>query len=264
MESLDYLYLRQRDIDNIISHKCSDDVIIFLSGKSSCNTPLKILQSNDTIAVNGSAIYLIDNNISPFIYLVTDKKFYLAKPDDFWRSVEKSRFSIVSLDVYKHANKDGQHKLREKCLILKDVYTRQFGGPVEVIKYLFNTDKYSDVKIYIPLYWRHRKVGFSLNIVKGYCPCHTVAYGAMQISYTLKYKRIICSGLDMNESTGRFYENTLTQSNVLPCRLDYDFQKVMSYFIFMKNNIDIKVYNLSTNTRVPYNVIPLISPSELG
>lgn len=265
MESIDCLYLKQSDVENIKRNKSSSDVIIFLSGKSSQNTPLEILRKYDTIAVNGSAIYLIDNGVIPFIYLVTDKKFYQAKPDDFWKSVNNSKFCIISFDLYNKAKPDDQENLRKRCLILKDVYTNQFGGPVEIIKYIFKSDKSPDVKVHIPLFWRHRKVGFSCDLVKGYCPCHTVAFGAMQIAYNLKYERIICSGLDMNESTGRFYETPDSkEKNALPCRLDYDFKKVMAYFIFMKKNIDIKVYNMSNHTRVPYAVIPFISPSELG
>lgn len=265
MESVDFLYLKQGDVENIIKNKSSSDVIIFLSGKSSHDTPLDILRNNDTIAVNGSATYLINNDIVPFIYLVTDKKFYQAKPEDFWNSIDKSKYSIISFDLYNKAKSEDKDVLRRKCLILKDVYTNQFGGPLEIVKYLFKSEKSPDVKIHIPLYWRSRKVGFSCDIVKGYCPCHTVAFGAMQIAYSLKYRRIICSGLDMNESTGRFYENPESkEKNALPCRLDYDFKKVMAYFIFMQKNVDIKVFNMSTHTRVPYEVIPFISPSELS
>lgn len=138
MESVDFLYLKQGDVENIINNKSSSDVIIFLSGKSSHDTPLNILRNNDTIAVNGSATYLINNDIVPFIYLVTDKKFYQAKPDEFWNSIDKSKYSIISFDLYNKAKSEDKEVLRRKCLILKDVYTNQFGGPLEIVKYFLS------------------------------------------------------------------------------------------------------------------------------
>lgn len=63
-------YIDKKDVENLIENKISDDVIIFLSGPTSQKTPLSVLRTKDIIAVNGSAQYLLSNNIVPFIYLL--------------------------------------------------------------------------------------------------------------------------------------------------------------------------------------------------
>lgn len=40
-------------------------------------TPLSVLQTRDVIAVNGSAQYLLSHNIIPYIYVLTDVRFYI-------------------------------------------------------------------------------------------------------------------------------------------------------------------------------------------
>ena len=42
--------------------------------------------------------------------------------------------------------------------------------------------------------------------------------------------------------------------------LDDDFDDIMSFFTFMKNNIDINIFNMSKFTRVPTSIIPYGTP----
>lgn len=70
-------YIDKKDVENLIESKTSDDVIIFLSGPTSQKTPLSVLQTRDVIAVNGSAQYLLSHNIIPYIYVLTDVRFYI-------------------------------------------------------------------------------------------------------------------------------------------------------------------------------------------
>lgn len=41
-------------------------------------TPLSVLRTKDIIAVNGSVQYLLSHNIVPFIYVLTDVRFYIS------------------------------------------------------------------------------------------------------------------------------------------------------------------------------------------
>ncbi len=71
-------YITHTDVQKLIEHRSSDDVIIFLSGPTSKKTPLSLLQRKDVITVNGSAEHLLSNDIMPFIYILTDARFFAA------------------------------------------------------------------------------------------------------------------------------------------------------------------------------------------
>lgn len=62
-------------LNGIMGERVSDDCIIYLSGPSSLDTPLEIMRSKSCICVNGSAGYLINNNIPVFLYVVCDGSF---------------------------------------------------------------------------------------------------------------------------------------------------------------------------------------------
>ncbi len=92
-------YIDKKDVENLIESKTSDDVIIFLSGPTSQKTPLSVLQTRDVIAVNGSAQYLLSHNIIPYIYVLTDVRFLHQRRDDFYKFSQRSRYTIVNVDV---------------------------------------------------------------------------------------------------------------------------------------------------------------------
>ncbi|HCQ1431973.1 TPA: 3-deoxy-D-manno-oct-2-ulosonate III transferase WaaZ, partial [Escherichia coli] len=99
-------YIDKKDVENLIENKTSDDVIIFLSGPTSQKTPLSVLRTKDIIAVNGSVQYLLSHNIVPFIYVLTDVRFLHQRRDDFYKFSQRSRYTIVNVDVYEHASKE--------------------------------------------------------------------------------------------------------------------------------------------------------------
>ncbi len=90
-------YIDKKDVENLIENKTSDDVIIFLSGPYIAKTPLSVLRTKDIIAVNGSVQYLLSHNIVPFIYVLTDVRFYISVIDDFYK-FSQSRYTIVNVD----------------------------------------------------------------------------------------------------------------------------------------------------------------------
>lgn len=68
-------FITHADVLQLIAKRTAEDCIIFLSGPTSRKTPLSLLRMKDVIAVNGSVQYLLNNNVKPFLYLLTDVRF---------------------------------------------------------------------------------------------------------------------------------------------------------------------------------------------
>lgn len=254
-------YITHSEVQHLIEHRASGDVIIFLSGPTSKKTPLTILKNSDVIAVNGSASYLLDNNITPHIYVLTDARFLYQRRDDFYHFSKNSRFTIINADVYAAASDEDKAYLRENCLILKAFYKREKGGFTKKLKFVLLSRLYKNLLIKVPFSKRGRLVGFCKDIVLGYCSCHTVAYTGIQIAYSLQYSRIICSGLDLTGSCQRFYDES---DNPMPSELRKDLPKILPFFRYMARMVpDINIYNLSDDTAIDYKIIPYISVDEL-
>ncbi|MBJ3815185.1 3-deoxy-D-manno-oct-2-ulosonate III transferase WaaZ [Shimwellia pseudoproteus] len=227
-------YVSRSDVKRLTDKRSSDDTIIFLSGPTSVKTPLSLLRTKDVIAVNGAADYLLNHNIKPFIYVLTDVRFLKGRRDDFYRFSQGSQFTFVNPDVYWGASQEDKKYLSENCFILKSLYQREKGGLFKKAKFGILSNIYQDLLINVPASKRRRLVGFSKDITLGYCSCHTVAYAAIQIAYTLKYRNIVCSGLDFTGAYTRFYDEG---SNPMPSELSNDLLKIIPFFKFMVDKV---------------------------
>lgn len=238
------------------------NAIIFLSGPSAVKTPLDLLASNDVIAVNGSASWLIENGIHPFIYMVTDVRFITSRESDFERSVEFSEYCVINEDVYNKASAEKRVWLEKHCYVIHELYKREKAGPLKKLKFWLYCRQHPEVIMHVPLSRKKRILGFSKDISTGYCNCKTVAYACMQMAYSLHYEKIICAGLDLSGAFKRFYDNSA--SSTLVTELQQDLDKILPLFSFMRKHIDPPVFTLSLETSVPYEDIPLIDLKQLG
>lgn len=70
--------------------------------------------------------------------------------------------------------------------------------------------------------------------------------------------------MDLDGNAGRFYEN---DKNRLPTALDEQFESLIlpSFQLVSKKiiNNDFRVFNLSSNSRLPEKLIPKITPGQL-
>lgn len=248
-----------RDVKDRVRAK---NVIIFLSGPSAVKTPRELLASNDIIAVNGSASWLIENGIHPFIYMVTDIRFITSRESDFERSVELSDYCVINEDVYAKASAEKKKWLEEHCYIIHELYKREKAGPIKKLKFWLYCLRHPEVVMHVPLSRKKRILGFSKDISTGYCNCKTVAYACMQMAYSLGYEKIICAGLDLSGTFKRFYDKSA--SATLVTELQQDLDKILPLFTFMRKQINPPVYTLSLETSVPYEDIPLIDTEQLS
>ena len=249
------------DINEIKRHRTAESSIIFLSGPSSLKTPLSLLAASDVISVNGSARYLLDNNIQPFIYVLTDSRFSLQRNDDFREFVQKSKYTIVNGEVYDNASAEDKRFIDDRGFVIRSLYQREKGGFFKKLKFTLMAKLDENILISVPMSKKKRLVGFSRDISHGYCSCHTVAFAALQVAYSLGYKKIVHSGLDLVDTCTRFYDE---EHNPQPSELSRDLGKILPFYAFMREKVpDINVYNLSDNTAVSYDLVPFITPDEV-
>ncbi|AUO66849.1 3-deoxy-D-manno-oct-2-ulosonate III transferase WaaZ [Citrobacter freundii complex sp. CFNIH2] len=255
-------FITRAGVQQLIANRTSDNVIIFLSGPTSRGTPLSLLQNNDVITVNGAAEYLLSNSITPFIYVLTDARFLLQRRHDFYQFSRASKFTVVNMDVYEAATEEDKKYMRTHCLILRAFYKREKGGFFKKLKLEMLSKWNKHLLIRVPISKRKRLVGFSKDISSGYCSCHTVAYTAMQIAYSLGYDNTICSGLDITGSCARFYDES---RHPMPSELSKDLVKILPFFQFMCENVDdFNIYNLSDDTAISYDIIPYIKAADVA
>lgn len=255
-------FITRAGVQQLIANRTSDNVIIFLSGPTSRGTPLSLLQNNDVITVNGAAEYLLSNSITPFIYVLTDARFLLQRRHDFYQFSRASKFTVVNMDVYEAATEEDKKYMRTHCLILRAFYKREKGGFFKKLKLEMLSKWNKNLLIRVPISKRKRLVGFSKDISLGYCSCHTVAYTAMQIAYSLGYDNTICSGLDITGNCARFYDES---RNPMPSELSKDLIKILPFFQFMCESVDdFNIYNLSDDTAISYDIIPYIKAADVA
>lgn len=199
---------------DLLRKKTAEDCIIFLSGPTSRKTPLSLLRMEDVITVNGSVQYLLNNNVKPFLYLLTDIRFIILAV-------------IVNLlsSTLMYTSRWRKKYIEENCLIIRPFYRREKGGVLKKIRFNFLKLVYKGLIISAPL--SKRVTGFCKDISISYCSCHTIAYTA--IPYSLKYSRIICSGLDLTGSCPRFYDESFSP---IPSELSKDLFKILPFFPF--------------------------------
>lgn len=254
-------FFTKQNLIQLQSEKKTNKCLIFLSGPSAMEVCDEVLLSRDVIAVNGSANYLVDKGIQPFIYLVTDGRFPVQRFDEFKRLSEGSRYTFINQEVFNHASGPLQEWLKEHCFILKELYKREKAGPFKKLKYSLYCWRHKSVVMDVPYSRKKRIKGFSKDITIGYCNCKTVAYAAMQLVYSLAYTEIVCAGLDLTQGGQRFYETPSVSK--MPSELTKDTQKIIDVLRFMKENIDPPIYTLSRQTVIPYEVIPFIDQAKL-
>lgn len=120
------------------------------------------------------------------------------------------------------------------------------GGFIKKIKFNILSQIHKELLISVLLSKKGRLVGFCKDISFGYCSCHNYCLCRNQIAYSLKYARIICSGLDLTGNCSRFYDEN---NNPMPSELSKDLFKILPFFRFMRDNVeDINIYNLSDDT----------------
>ncbi len=230
--------------DNTQLHNPFNDTCVIVATGPSINEIDHIFfkkQEYDYFGLNG-AISL--NNTDFKYYVIIDHDFIQNKFDLVIKILEKKQYIFFTTP---------------RCLelILRKYDYKKIKCTFKIIETITERklERFMGPKIILTHHLRHaysdNDFGFSTEIFNAVYDYYTVAYVALQIAYSLNYKRILIAGLDMsNFNQPRFYE---TVENKQPTRLEQDFQEILLAFnsssnFFKKNKI--QVINLCTNSSI--------------
>jgi KDO transferase-3 len=109
--------------------------------------------------------------------------------------------------------------------------------------------------------FRQRPLGFSRDMSEGFFDARTVAYLTLQLAYHLGFSKVFLVGVDLNEKSGRFYEQREGINS--PCGLDqHYYTRILPSFELMSKKVigdGFRVYNLSQCSRIPESVVPRVT-----
>ncbi|WP_336284230.1 3-deoxy-D-manno-oct-2-ulosonate III transferase WaaZ [Citrobacter arsenatis] len=249
--------ITKQKIDEI-KKNLSNECIIYLSGPSSLQTPVDLMRSKSVLSVNGSAGYLIDNDVPIFAYVVCDGSFYKNCKDLFIKYSSYAKYTFISENVLEEANAEERELLINNCFILRD-FCKSRGGLGRKIRYFIKSICNENIFIKCSKNRKVKTIAFSTDVSYGHFGSATVAFSALQIAITLRFKKIIFSGLDLNNLCERFYSEVRTQPTTLPSDLQY----IIKSLSFLKEKYHGEIYNLSKKTAIPYNIIPFINMDDV-
>ncbi len=229
-------------------------VFIIASGSSAKDFPIEEFAHVPMITMNGAVALFEGTAIQPFFYACTDMSFPTQQPELFSHAMQISQ-RVALWEEFIRRNSIRPHG---KLYALKSAAKQSWVDSI----FKKNNDLVRSRSIFGH---RRKSIGFSKNLSDGFFDSRTVAYLALQLAYHAGFTKVILVGVDLQQSSGRFYETA--DSRISPCELDQHFHtrilpslKLMSKKVMNKN---FSVYNLSGNSRIPDSVIPNIKIQEV-
>lgn len=245
----------------------SGSILLLASGPSATVFPLCRYTELKVVAMNGSIVGCTQAGITPFYYLCDDPNFIRGRPELALRGVRTATHLAMSLDVLQAIHELDANALDGRDISLLERVNRFEGRPkVSDRAYAWSIRNDSDLLSGFSLLRKKtNRIGFSLNLSKGYFGSRTVPYAALQLAVHLGFRQVFIVGMDLRQGGGRFYESG---KHALPSSLDEDFDDyILPSFRLMAKEVvrktGLKVYNLSAESRLPDAVVPKIGVAEM-
>lgn len=249
-----------------LSEKFTGPVFIYASGKSSKEFPLTKYKDERFIVVNGAVREFIKTGVTPFSYIFDDGSFLKNNIALVLEAIKISKFVFMPYFLYIEYSLNERVSDQDKNKIyFIDKVNRRNGLSLESYR-LFFLKNILNKKIVFKLsrvFYSSKNIGFSKDMTQGYFCARTIPYAALQLAYYLGFKKVFFVGLDLNAAVGRFYD----KNDALPTTLDKDYPRhIYPSFEFVAKRIvndDFKIYNLSTHSKLPGNIMPKITLNQL-
>ena len=216
--------------------------------------------------MNGSVARLADEKIRPLFYICNDVGFPAGRPDLAVLGCNLARHIAMSLECFSEIYLHDRSALTGKSIHLLERVNRYYNKKSFSDRYFaWHIRNHPElVGSFSLLHSTANRIGFSKNIDYGYFCARTIIYVALQLVYSIGFSRVFIVGMDLDGNAGRFYEN---DKNRLPTALDEQFESLIlpSFQLVSKKiiNNDFRVFNLSSNSRLPEKLIPKITPGQL-
>ncbi len=245
----------------------SGPVFVLASGPSAAEFPLEDFPAIPVIAMNGSILKCEADSIQPQFYLCDDPSFIESRCSLAEKGVGQARSTAMTADCYDQLLTRAPACLADKSLFLMSrvnranrraiISDKRFAWSIRNDPHL-----HSDFSL---VHAKPNRVGFSTKMTKGYFGSRTIPLAALQLACHLGFNQAFLLGVDLNPSSGRFYEEG---DEALPSTLDEDYDDyILPSFRFMAEKIvspgKFEVFNLSNNSRLPSSVVPQMSLADL-
>ncbi|MBF6031182.1 lipopolysaccharide biosynthesis protein [Pseudomonas sp. P115] len=224
-------------------------VFIIASGPSAKSFPLEKFAHVPMITMNGAISMFLNTDVKPLFYACTDRSFSEQQPDLFNYAMAVSQNVALWEDHARSLETFPAGHLYPLAKALRPSWLDTVLGKHPALV----------TRRSLPGF-RGRPIGFSKDMSEGFFDARTVAYLALQLAYHLGFSKVFMVGVDLNEKSGRFYEND--ESSKSPCGLDQHYHtRILPSFELMASKIvgdDFRVYNLSECSRIPESVVPRV------
>ncbi|MDR2926075.1 MAG: hypothetical protein LBU76_09065 [Azoarcus sp.] len=251
----------------------SGSVFLLASGASVNDFPVSRYSKFPFVAMNGSILRLVDENVSPLFYVCDDSRFPHEHPELAVSGCKNSWNIAMTFKSYNEIWLNDPTVLFGKPLYFLDRINRHcIGKNVSDRRFAWSVRNDLEIISSFSLFGKKiNRIGFSKNMARGFYNSRTVVYTALQLVYTLGFQKVFIVGMDMNKAVGRFYDNKSGNfpQKILPTTIDVDYDNYIlpSFKIFsekfLKKQDSFKVFNLSKSSRIPDKVIPKISINQL-
>ncbi len=232
------------------------------SGPSINEFDFSALKNKTLFGVNGSINILKPYNLKPDYYAITDPDFFEHRIDLVRDIILSKTTCFFSYSGISRICDYSPELLHSSEIYLTEIINRHFSFP-RLEQSAFFKKAQSNPNIILPSVSRNDDniVGFSKDISDGIFCSRTILYRAIQIAYSIGYRRIYLLGMDLGyQDKPRFYSEGISSR---PSKLEKDYTpyilpsfKVVSELMRMH---EIEIYNVSDKSRLPANIIPRIS-----
>lgn len=244
----------------------SGGIIVLASGPSAGDFPLKEFSDLPVVAMNGSIVKCVSENVQPLFYLCDDDSFIEKRAELAKEGVQSSQNVAMTMSCYEILDRIYPGLLSGKQLFVLNRVNRSQGKPVQSDRrYAWSIRNDDELVSGFSLFSKRKnRIGFSRNLAKGYFGSRTIPYAGLQLACHLGFDKVFLVGVDLNPSAGRFYESGL---GALASTLDKDFPKyILPSFALMAERImnpRFLVFNLSADSRLPDSVVKKIDRADI-
>ena len=231
----------------------SGAVFILASGLSAKSFPIEKFAHVPMITMNGAISMFLNTDVKPFFYVCSDRSFSEQQPHLFNQAMTISQNVALWEDHARNLGLCPSGQLYGLSKAKKPSWLDALLG------------RHTSLVTPNPLLACGKaNIGFSKDMREGFFDARTVAYLAIQLAYHVGFSKVFLVGVDLNQNSGRFYENR--ESINSPCGLDqHYYTRILPSLELMSQKIvgdDFKVYNLSDCSRIPESVIPRVTLAQ--
>ena len=257
---------KTQSLSGIQHRHAGETCFVVGSGPSINELDLTRLQGQAVMGVNGSFAVLAKHGVRPRHHTITDFDFFENRHDLVSQVIESKADCFFSSAGLRAIAERSPELLSRPQFYLTQVVNRLY-GQARLSQSHFRRWAALQPDLILPNRTREddSRVGWSQDIRLGVFCSRTILFRALQIAAFLGYRRIHVLGMDLNYKgpQSRAYDEG---ANARPTKIERDFEPfILPAFQVLQQvtqHQDLEIYNLSSKSRLPEEVMPRLSFDE--